>query len=172
MKKLIVICLLALSGLVAQSLYAQSFETAAGVRLGYPISLSIKKFVNTSNAIEVYVGTRTRGYLSYSSRNFNLSAAYLIHEDLGIDGLDGLGFYYGGGGSVFMWTWRAFNGVEFNFAVQGYGGLYYVLELDDRPIEFTLDWVPTFWMGGTRYDSRRFRFSGDYGTVGIRFGLN
>lgn len=144
-----------------QSSQAQDYSTAAGLRLGTPLSISIKQFVNESMAIEGYVGTR--GSSSY--RWTNISGAVLYHEPLLDLSFGNLTYYYGGGGSVFLWRYTNsfFGGSATTFGIQGYGGFDFTLT--DVPISITLDWIPTFFIGEGFYTG----FRADYGTLGVRY---
>jgi len=70
------------------TLFSQSYSSAVGVRLGSPIAVSYKTFVNESAAFEGMIG-----FASYSSfvNYTNIRAAYLIHQD--IDGMDNFQWY-------------------------------------------------------------------------------
>jgi hypothetical protein len=93
-------CLLLIqpSHLEAQTTY----QSAIGARLGYPLSVSYKTFVNDSHAVEAYVNFRRWGNLfanNYSYTRIGLGAAYLVHQQLG-NNTPGLQWYYGGGAGV------------------------------------------------------------------------
>ncbi len=137
------------------------YGTAVGVRLGVPLSASIKHFINDRHAVEAYVGTR--GNNQY--RATNLSGAYLVHNP--INELEGLTWYYGGGASVFFWKWRDsfLNPENFgttNFGIQGYIGLDY--QFSQAPISLTVDWVPTYFISG--FGSG---LGGGYGAFAVRY---
>jgi len=102
MKRLLLIFAMTCIGILATNTSnAQNYKAAAGLRLGSPWSASLKYFLTEKSAVEVYVGTR--GYSSY--RWTNLSGAYLVHNDLDIDGLEGLQWYVGAGLSIFFWSY-------------------------------------------------------------------
>jgi hypothetical protein len=144
---------------------AQPYESAVGVRLGYPTSVSYKFHVNETSAIEAYGGARWFSGYSW----YNISAAYQVHSPLDIEGLDGLRWYYGGGASIFFWSFstgfRNGNYASTSFGLQGYLGLEYNFE--DLPINLTVDWVPTLFING--FSSG---FGGGYGTLGVRYILS
>lgn len=146
------------------TLQAQDYKTSVGLRLGYPVSASVKHFVTDSHAIEAYVGTRGYSYHRWT----NISAAYQIHKPLNIDGLHGLNWYYGFGGSAYFWSWNErYYGTrdrQTSFGVQGYIGLDYTFE--NIPINITLDWVPSVFLGG--YGSG---FGGGFGAITVRYTL-
>lgn len=150
--------------LTSSTASAQEYKTAVGARLGYPLSASLKYFLNDNgHALEGYVGTRGWGY----GRFVNVSVAYQIHNRLDIEGLEGLYWYYGGGAAVFFWNYD--NAFVFDddysstaFGIQGYLGLDYAF--DDVPINLSVDWVPTFSLNGY---SRG--FGGGYGSLSVRY---
>lgn len=149
--------------LITNSATAQEYRTAVGARLGYPLSLSIKHFLNDNgHAVEAYVGTHGGGY----GRWVNLSASYQVHNLLDIEGLEGLYWYYGGGASVFFWNFNDpfldDNNSAASFGIQGYLGLDYAFR--GTPVNISVDWVPTVFING--YGSG---FGAGYGNVGIRY---
>jgi len=159
--------LLFLTGfLISNQVQAQEFKSAIGLRLGYPTSVSFKTFINESNAIEVYAGTRGfDGAFNTGYRWWIVSAGYQIHKPLDVGGLDGLSYYYGAGASVFFWTFDDGFSDDFDsttFGIQGYAGLNY--SFPDTPINVTLDWVPTYFFNGFSNG-----FGAGFGTLGIRY---
>ncbi|MEO1518037.1 MAG: hypothetical protein AAFV95_23645 [Bacteroidota bacterium] len=163
MKKLICVLPILLMLLCTADVQAQNYQTAIGARLGYPLSASIKHFINESHALEGYIGTR--GWSTY--RWTNISGAYQIHKP--IEGVDGLQWYFGAGASVYFWNFRDdFVGGEFsnlNLGLQGYLGLDYTFS--DVPISITADWIPSIFLGGFLGG-----FGGGYGTLGVRYILS
>lgn len=141
---------------------AQNFKSAVGARLGYPLSASYKTFISDKAAVEVFAGTR--GFSGY--RWISLSGAYQIHKPLSAANMEGLNFYYGAGASVYFWSFD-FDISESTTTVglQGYLGLDYSLK--NTPINFTVDWIPTFFIGGFGAG-----FGAGYGSLGIRYILS
>ena len=149
--------------LITANLQAQStYKSAVGGRLGYPLAVSFKQFINDSHAFEAYVGTR--GYGGY--RWTNVSLAYQVHHP--IDGVEGLQYYFGGGGSVYFWNFNnLFLDNSFNsttFGIQFYGGLDYKFE--DLPLNISIDWIPSY-----LFNSYNSGFSGTLGSIGVRYVL-
>jgi hypothetical protein len=128
---------------ISFSLSAQ-YNSAVGLRLGYPNSITYKKFLNDNNAIELFGGIR--GFVGASS--FNASGLYEIHKE--IDGVDNLRWYYGGGAGVFFWTYNSRfigdNSSNISVGLHGVLGLDYAFE--DIPLNLSTDWVPTFFLNG------------------------
>ncbi len=149
---------------------AQEYKSAVGLRFGIPTSISYKTMLSEKNGVELNVGTRGRNYNgilgSSGWRYFSATAAYLIHNDLEIEGLEGLRYYYGVGAGVAFYTFNDdFLSNEFNslnVLLQGYLGLEYTFA--DTPISITTDWVPTFIIGD--FDDG---FTAGYGALGIRY---
>jgi hypothetical protein len=141
--------------------FAQNYKTAVGARIGYPLTLSGKYFINESIALEGNLGLRSfSGY-----RWVSLSAAGLKHKPL--DVLDGLNWYYGAGLSVCFWRFEDITNLSSSssLGLQGYVGLDYTFK--KSPINVTLDWTPTFFINGfTSGLGTRF------GGLGIRYTLN
>lgn len=154
----ILFCLLLLT---IHSLKAQEYSTSVGARLGYPVSASLKHFLNDKGAVEVYAGTR--GWASY--RWYHVSGGYQFHKP--IRSIDNLSYYFGGGASVFFWNY------DFEFLLedysstsigaQGYLGLDYSFE--DAPINLSLDWIPTIYFGSAFTTG----FSGGFGSLSVRY---
>ncbi|MEO1259843.1 MAG: hypothetical protein AAFZ15_13705 [Bacteroidota bacterium] len=151
---------------VSLTCHAQEYRMAGGLRLGYPVSLSLKLFLNESSAVEAYLGTRGYDYIVYDYRSTVLGGAYLIHKPLDIDGLDGLKWYFGGGAALYFWSYDEGifddDRVDTSLALQGYVGLDY--SFANTPINISLDWTPTILLRGLGSG-----FGGDYGSLGVRY---
>lgn len=110
---------LVLAVLIAGSLSAQApYQDAVGLRLGFPVSVSYKKFLNEKAAVEGYVGLRSYGF----GRWFNISGAYQVHQP--ISEIEGLQCYYGGGASIFLELRRCFFGRRFFFDLLWHSRLF------------------------------------------------
>ena len=140
---------------------AQNYKTAVGARIGYPLTLSGKYFINESIAVEGNLGLRAFSGYSWIA----LSAAGLKHKPL--DVLDGLNWYYGAGLSVYFWRFDQITTLSSSssLGLQGYVGLDYTFK--KTPINITLDWTPTFFING--YTSG---LGTRFGGLGIRYTLN
>lgn len=138
------------------------YDNAVGLRLGYPASISYKQFVSDKAAFEAYAGIRGYGFGSF----VNVSAAYQVHTP--IDNVEGLRWYYGGGAAVFFWNYDDLfldnNFSTTSIGVQGYLGLDYTFQ--NAPVNITLDWVPTFFLGGTLNINT---FGAGYASLGVRY---
>ena len=153
-------------GFALTNLQAQDYQKAIGLRLGYPVSVSYKQFLNgTNNAIEAYVGFRSQKVLGYGWSWIGVGAAYQVHNP--IDAVDGLQWYYGGGANVYFWTYDDgfadfADEASISFGISGYLGLDY--KFANAPVNISLDWVPTFFING--YSSG---FGADAGALAVRY---
>jgi outer membrane protein W len=140
---------------------AQNYKTAVGARIGYPLTLSGKYFIDESIAVEANLGLRAFSGYSWVA----LSAAGLKHKPL--DVLDGLNWYYGAGLSVYFWRFDQINTLSSSssLGLQGYVGLDYTFK--KSPINVSIDWTPTFFING--YTSG---LGTRFGGLGIRYTLN
>jgi hypothetical protein len=129
---------------------AQDYDSAIGLRLGYPNSVTYKKFVSESNAIELYGGIRSY----FGSTLININGAYQIYTP--IESVDNLQWYYGAGAGVNLG-----NGFT-SISLSGYIGLDYRFE--DIPIALSIDYVPTYFLG-----SSALNFQSGYGNLAVRY---
>lgn len=147
----------------ANQVQAQDYQSAIGLRLGYPISASYKFFITDPGAIEVYAGFR--GYSGYGY--FNIGGMYQHH--MPISGVDGLNWYVGGGLSALFFNYKSsFIGLEgesFGLGINGALGLDY--KFADIPLNLSVDWLPTVYVSG--YLSG---FGGGLGALSVRYTLN
>ncbi|MEM9848792.1 MAG: hypothetical protein AAF847_12940 [Bacteroidota bacterium] len=136
------ILFLLLIGLCYSPELAAQYKTAAGVRLGWPSSLSFKHFINDSDAIEVHASFRTR---SSFFRRFYIDAAYQKHYSLD-KVADGLRWYAGGGLGFRDWRFESLAQRELFtgkvFLLRGYVGTEYTFKR--IPLVVGLDWTPYF----------------------------
>ncbi len=159
MKKLTFICLLIFGFLMSGQ--AQDYKSAVGVRLGYPLSVSYKTFLTETAAVEGYAGFRS--FFGYTEIRVN--AAYLIHNE--IESVERLKWYFGGGPGLAIYSYdNAFirDSGGLGIPLSGYIGAEYTL--DGTPLSFSVDWVPTFVLGGVS------GFGASNGAIGIRYILS
>jgi hypothetical protein len=127
MKKFLFAIMLLTAIAFTQSVSAQEYKTALGVRLSSAPaivgnSISFKYFLNEKAAIE--------GLLSFDDP-VALGALFEIHKPFG--GAAGLQWFYGGGGYVGF-------GSDANLGAMGIIGLDY--KFANIPINLSLDWKP------------------------------
>lgn len=147
------------------SLSAQSYQSAIGLRLGYPSAVSYKFFLNETNAIEMYGGYRSRSVYIYRWTALGVGVTYQIHNDLS-DVLDGLTWFYGGGAGVSFYTYSNSDyfadSDDLGVSVHGTIGLDY--SFANAPVNLSLDWKPTFSLIG--YDNG---FGAGFGALSVRY---
>ena len=151
----------------AGNLQAQGYEKAVGLRLGYPVSATYKMFLNDSNnAIEAFVGYRSDKVLGFGWSWINVGAGYQVHNDLS-SVTEGLQWYYGGGASVYFWSFDdGFSDFadesSLAFGILGFLGLDY--KFANAPVNISIDWVPSIFLNG--YGSG---FGADNGALAVRY---
>ena len=148
MKNLFFVFIFVLGGFVSSQ--AQSYDSAIGLRLGIPNSITYKKFISESNAIELYGGLRTYT----GSTFFNVNGAYQIHTP--IESIDNLQWYYGAG------VGAALGSGTTSLALNGYIGLEYWFS--DLPLALSIDYVPTYFLV-----SSDLNFQAGNGNLAIRY---
>lgn len=148
MKNLFLVVIIFLGGMITGQ--AQDYDSAVGLRLGFPNSITYKKFVSESSAIELYGGVRS----NFGSSLININGAYQIHTP--IESVENLQWYYGAGAGIAIG-----NGFT-SLSLSGYIGLDYRFE--DLPISLSIDYVPTYFLG-----SNALNFQGAYGNLAVRY---
>lgn len=142
---------------------AQSYHSAIGLRLGYPASVSYKQFISEPGAIEAFVGFRS--YSLY--RWITIGGLYEHHKP--IPNAEGLSWYFGGGASVFLWSYdEAFVGEDnTNTSIGILGALGLDYKFANAPVNLSVDWLPVFFVNG--YGNG---FGGGYGALSARYTIN
>jgi len=141
--------------------FGQDYNSAIGLRLGLTTSVTYKSFLNETAAFEIFGSFRSQSF--YNS--FGVNGAYLIHNE--IESVDRLKWYYGGGVGIAAYSYDTDytgNTGNIGFTLNGYLGLEYTLQ--DAPISFSIDWVPTYIVGGVS------GFGADNGALAVRYILN
>lgn len=134
----------------AQSNKGTSYKTAIGGKF-YPGAVTLKHFLDKKYAVEVL------GYFNNGNR-----VTFLIEKNKSLGDVPGLKWYYGFGGHVSMYD-KSVNQGKTYFGIDGILGLD--LKIKDAPLDFALDWQPSFEIGGD------FGFSGNWGGLSIRYVL-
>ena len=148
---------------LALSANAQSYKSAIGARLGYPLSASYKTFLNENGAVEVFAGFRS--YTGYSW--FNVGGTYQHHKPF--PNVENLNWYFGGGASAFFWRFDNgfLNDDSGNTSVGILGTLGLDYKFANAPVNLSVDWMPVFFVNG--YGNG---FGGGYGALSVRYVLN
>ncbi len=142
-----------------------TYKTSVGLRFGYPLSVSLKHFLNEKNALEGFIGYRR--WSVYAS-DFRVGGLFLVHNP--ITSVEGLQWYYGGGATAIFWNYD-----DLFYANDDYGslnvGIMGEIGLDYKfaglPLNLSVDWVPTFVIGRGAYDG----FRADAGALSARYTL-
>lgn len=125
-----------------------TYSTAIGVKM-YPGSISLKKSLNGTNYLE--------GLGAFWSKGFRATLLYEVHNDLA--GINGLRWYYGGGGHLGFYNNNYYTGSTL-IGLDGVLGLDY--KLQGVPLNLSLDWQPSFEFGsGAGFEG--------WGGLGVRF---
>lgn len=121
--------------------WTQNYDSAVGLRLGAPLSLSYKKIIQENKALEGYIGTRGKnGY-----RYVNFTATYHIIQPIDFLDLEELYYYYGVGVSIYSWSYEQEGpNQSVTPGIQGQLGLEYTFT--DQPLNLTLEWTPTIFL--------------------------
>jgi hypothetical protein len=156
MKKLVLLVLVTFTFLNSD-LNAQEYKSAIGLRLGVYNGITFKTHLNEKTAIELY-GTARFG-TGYNW--FTVTGLYQFTGE--IKDVDGLGWYAGGGPSVFLYGSDFAGGGFTTFGITGIAGIEYTLK--ETPLNFSLDWSPTFLL------KSGLGFQGDYFALSVRYVL-
>ena len=154
--KRILLAIFVLSIAASGTLCAQSnigshdYKTSLGVKF-YPGAVSIKHFVTDKNAIE--------GIGYFWNRGTRITGLYEIHND--INGAPGLKWYIGPGAHLGFYNNKYGGGSS--VGVDGVLGLDY--KIKEAPINFSLDWQPSFEFGNNYGNG----FNGNWGGFAIRY---
>lgn len=116
-----------------------SYTTAIGVKL-YPGTISLKKSIDGAKYFE--------GQAALFNKGFRVTVLYEIHNE--INAVDGLRWYYGVGPHLGFYNSKYYNGSTL-VGVDAVLGLDY--KLSGTPLNFSLDWQPSFEFGdGSGFD--------------------
>lgn len=147
---------------VSLNIYSQEYKSAIGLRLGIPLSVTYKTFLNEKAALEFVAGYRNNTYWKY----IDLGGYYEYH--MPFPNVQGLKWYFGGGVNVFIWSYDDVyyannNYKSTNFGIAGCIGLDY--KFADMPLNLSVDWIPTFFISSDIYSG----FNGGQGALAVRY---
>jgi hypothetical protein len=132
---------------------SSAYTTALGLKILDGAGITLKHFVNDKAAIE--------GVGYFWNRGARITGLYELHFD--IDGAEGLKWYIGPGAHIGFYNDK----YKSRFGNRSFGGIDGVLGLDYKvkaaPLNFSLDWQPSFEFGEDR------GFIGSWGGFAIRF---
>ncbi len=132
MKKLLLVGIFSVATVVA---FSQSgYKQAIGIKFPGGFSATYKNFVTSKNAIEVQA--------TFWNKGMRIAGLYEFHFP--IQGAENLQWYVGPG--VHIGSWNNTNKVVYNsstdLGIDGVIGLDY--KLKNAPVNFSLDWQPSF----------------------------
>jgi len=159
----IIATLVLLIGIGVGSAQAQNYSTAVGLRAGYGLGLTGKHFFSDAIAAEAIVRFRSNTFFTFVS----VQALAQVHNDLD-DVLSGLSWYYGGGALVSIASIK--NNILVGDRATGTsigisGNLGLDIALGDLPLNISVDWIPTFFVGSGATSG----FAAGNGGVAIRY---
>ncbi len=132
-----------------------SYQKALGVKL-YPGAISYKQFIRANKAVEAV------GFLSVDG----FQATILYEKYTPFANTENLAWYVGYGGHMAIWNeeWKKSNSAHkagIAVGVDGILGLDY--KIKDAPLNFSIDWQPSFnFVGGSYFES-------GWGGIGVRY---
>ncbi len=145
--------LIAVALIVSFSAMAQSkgrtYTTALGVKLFDGGGITLKHFINDRDALE--------GIGYFWNQGARITGLYELHFD--INGAQGLKWYIGPGAHIGFYNTKYGGGSV--AGIDGVLGLDY--KINNAPLNFSLDWQPSFEFGTNR------GFNGNWGGLGIRY---
>jgi len=118
------------------SLKAQDYKTSLGLRAGFPYGLTIKHFMNETNAVEGILASNYGGFI----------ATALFENEHWTGKYPGLNWYWGVGAHVGFWNAGANKYLKSTYSgsvigVDGILGLEYTF--DEIPLNISLDVLPS-----------------------------
>jgi len=140
---------------------SKPYNSAVGLRAGFPFSVSYKKFINQTNAYE--------GWLGVNSFLINFGIGYQIHREFSL--LNNLSFfdksqwYFGLGVSGYRWR-----GIFDGLSVSPTGFLGWRTNIKNTKFEVGADWQPSFFFGSSTGYTKG--FGAGYGGGYIRYILD
>ncbi|MEO5905329.1 MAG: hypothetical protein ABIQ11_01290, partial [Saprospiraceae bacterium] len=163
MKKIAILFSMLFLLAMANDLKAQNYQSALGLRLGFPLAVSYKFFISEPAAIELYLGFR-----SYNFGYTFLNPGVMYQYHFPISGVDGLSWYVGAGASIYLYNYKDnycpdCDGLA--FGLNGVLGLDY--KFANAPINLSADWLPSIVIGGNFTG-----FGGGNGALAARYTLN
>jgi len=158
MKKITLLLFLAFAIFFSSNIKAQEYKSAVGIKLGYGLVGTYKKFLNEKAAIDVFGGIRWGGFAG--------GAYYLMHNE--IPSVDKLYWYWGGGASFTTRSYGAGLDSYYEVGISAVLGLDY--SFDEFPLNVSVDWAPTFVvLDSWDYVGTYNRFRGGYGALSARY---
>ncbi len=155
---LIVLVLLISNETLAQSEY----KAAVGLRVGIPVSASLKFFITEPGALEIHSGF-WRDPVGHGFTYFRAGAMYQHHFPIG--DIAGFKWYVGGGAFVEFYNYDndyINEPSSTDIGLHAVGGVDY--KFSNIPLNVSADWMPTVFLGSGPYG-----FRGTYASVAARY---
>ncbi|HWW40573.1 MULTISPECIES: hypothetical protein [Pedobacter] len=136
MKKTLTILFLTVMASVAMisTSKAQDYQNAIGGRFGTANGVTFKTSLGSNKMLDLIANFRSHDDYKY----FRLTGLYEINNK--IQDVQGLGWYYGIGGTIGSAKYKPTNSRDLYLSVDGVIGLDY--KFVDAPINLSLDWKP------------------------------
>ncbi len=126
-----------------------TYERGIGGRFGVANGITYKHFLNESHAIDGIVNFQG----NRSFRLFKLLGLYEIHQPINFIDVEGMRWYYGFGGGLGSYRYKATDEGGMAWSFDGVVGIDY--KIPTAPINLSLDWKPTMELTpetGVRFD--------------------
>jgi hypothetical protein len=123
---------LSISTIKAQDL-PDTYDFAIGVKM-YPGAITLKKSIDGSKYLE--------GIAAFWNKGFRMTGLYEVHTDFSCAA--GLKWYYGAGAHLGFYNSKYYQGSTL-VGIDGVLGLDY--KIKGTPLNFSLDWQPSFEFG-------------------------
>ena len=138
---------------VSVSAFAQNYQNALGLKLGYDVAVTYKTHVSSANALEL--GANLSGLFNKNGLGILVSGFYTWENQLG--GVNGLSWYAGPGAYVGLFLGDP---MSFNASINGMIGLEY--KFSGAPVVLSVDWTPGINLTGIA-------FSWHGGGIGVKY---
>jgi hypothetical protein len=130
--------------LMAFSGQSQPYHLAAGFRLGYPASLSLKYLPSSKRQIEGFLGFRGFGTNSLTMAGATYS------KYAGIKSVKGLSWFAGGGASLYIFSWKtpsvSVQETSASIGLLAHVGVDYAFR--ELPLNLSIDYMPVLFLYG------------------------
>jgi len=162
MKKLTYLLIVFVLLITNRSNGQSEYKSAVGIRVGIPVSASLKHFITTAGAFEIHSGF-WRDPVGHGFTYFRAGAMYQHHFPIG--DIAGFKWYVGGGAFVEFYNYD--NGYidepsSTDIGLHAVGGVDY--KFSNIPLNVSADWMPTVFLGSGPYG-----FRGTYASVAARY---
>ncbi|MBR2298784.1 MAG: hypothetical protein IKA45_07965 [Bacteroidales bacterium] len=138
---------------VSVSAFAQNYQSAVGLKIGYDVALTYKTHVGSSNALDL--GVNLSGLFGPNGLGVLVNGFYTWEKPLGA--VSGLSWYAGPGAFVGL---HIGDPLAFNASINAILGLEY--KFAGAPVALSIDWTPGLNLTGIA-------FSWHGGGLGVKY---